>query len=61
MVDWNRLVKAVLCTTTLLGVCIIIALLPNKVLLALVVMIFVCALTFAFYKAIGEVSDKDNE
>ena len=53
--------KAVLCTTTLLGVCIIIALLPNKVLLALIVMIFVCALTFAFYKAIGEVSDKDNE
>ena len=56
MVDWKRLGIAVLCTAILIGGIIVIINLPIKVLLALVPV----GLVFAFYKALGEASDKDN-
>lgn len=65
MIDWKRLGLAVLCTAILLsafGVCILLAFLPDKVLFALaVVAIIVCMIIPAFYKALGEVSDKDKD
>ena len=64
MINWKRLLMAVLCTAILLsafGVCILLAFLPNKVLFVLaVVAIIVCMIIPAFYKALGEASDKDN-
>ena len=57
MVDWKRLGIAVLCTAILVGGCIVIIHLPIKVFLALVLV----GLVFAFYKALGEASEKDNE
>lgn len=60
MIDWERLVKAVLYTTILFGMCIALALLPTKVLLVLAVVAFFLWIVFAIYKAIGEASDKDN-
>ena len=59
MIDWERLVIAVLCTAILLGVCIVLTLLPNKVLLVLAVVAFVCMIISAFYKTLGDNSDKD--
>jgi predicted benzoate:H+ symporter BenE len=59
MIDWERLVIAVLCTAILLGVCIVLTLLPNKVLLVLAVVAFVCMIISALYKALGDNSDKD--
>lgn len=61
MVDWERLVKAVFCTTILFGVCIAITLLPIEVFLVLVVVAFACMIIFLFYKAIGDISDKDKK
>ena len=60
MVDWNRLVKAVLCTTMLLGICIALACLPIKVLVVLAVVAFFLWFVFAIYKALGDNSEKDN-
>ena len=56
MVDWKRLLMAVLCTVGLLGGCIALIHLPIDVLLALVV----AGLVFSFYKALGDIQDKDN-
>ena len=61
MVDWERLVKAVFCTTILLGVCIVLTLLPNKVLLVLAVVAFVCMIISAFYKTLGDNSKNNKE
>ena len=64
MIDWKRLGIAVLCTAILLsafGVCILLAFLPDKVLFVLAVVAFVCMIISAFYKALGDNSDKDNE
>lgn len=55
MVDWERLVKAVFCTTILFGICIAIALLPIEVLLVLAVVAFFCAIVFAVYKTLGDI------
>ena len=55
MIDWERLVKAVLCTTILFGMCIAIACLPIDVLIVLAVVAFFCAFVFAFYKALGDI------
>ena len=57
MVDWKRLRIAVLCAATLIGGFIALIHLPIYVFLVLVAM----GLVFAFYKDLGEVSDKDNE
>lgn len=61
MVDWKRLVKAVFCTTILLGGCIALVLLPFNVLLALAVavVISICMIIFSLYKALGDNSKKD--
>lgn len=56
MVDWKRLGIAVLCAATLIGGCIALVHLPIYVFLTLVVVVLV----FSFYKALGEVLDKDN-
>lgn len=60
MVDWKRLGIAVLCTATLIGGFIVLINLPDYVFLALVVTAFACALVFAFYKALGDIQNKDN-
>lgn len=60
MVDWKRLGLAVLCTAILAGGCIVLVLLPISVLLALVIVAFVCMFIFLFYKALGDNSKKDN-
>ena len=60
MIDWGRLVKAVLCATILFGICIALALLPTKVLLVLAVVAFFLWIVFAVYKALGDNSEKDN-
>jgi len=57
MVDWKRLGIAVLCAAILIGGCIALVHLPIYVFLALVAV----GLVFAFYKALGEASEKDNE
>lgn len=57
MIDWKRLGIAVLCTAILVGGCIVIIHLPIEVFLVLIPV----GLVFAFYKALGEASDKDNE
>ena len=57
MVDWERLVNAVLCTAILISGIIFIINLPIYVFIALVVVILV----FSFYKILGDISDKDNE
>lgn len=57
MINWKRLLMAVLCAVTLIGGFIALIHLPNYVFLALVAV----GLVFAFYKALGEASDKDNE
>ena len=57
MVDWKRLGIAVLCAAILMGGFIALIHLPDYVFLALVPV----GLVFAFYKALGEVSDKDKD
>ena len=54
MIDWERLVKAVLCTTILFGMCIAIACLPIDVFLVLAVVAFFCAIVFVIYKILGD-------
>lgn len=60
MVDWERLVNAVLCTAILISGIIFIINLPIYAFLVLVITAFACALIFLFYKALGDSSDKDN-
>lgn len=57
MVDWKRLGIAVLCAAILMGGFIALVYLPIEVFLALVAV----GLVFAFYNALGEASEKDNE
>ena len=56
MIDWKRLGLAVLCAAILMGGFIALIHLPIEVFLALIPV----GLVFAFYKALGEASDKDN-
>lgn len=57
MVDWKRLGIAVLCAVILMGGFIALIHLPIYVFLVLVAV----GLVFSFYKALGDISDKDNE
>lgn len=59
MVDWERLVKAVLCTAIIISGIIFIINLPIYAFLVLVITAFVCALVFAFYILLGYILDKD--
>ena len=59
MIDWKRLGIAVLCTAILVGGCIVIIHLPIEVLLAFIVVAFVCALTLAFYMLLDDILEKD--
>ena len=54
MVDWGRLMKAILCTMVPICGVIFIINLPIYVLLALTIPTFVCLLIFLFYKALGD-------
>ena len=60
MVDWKRLVMAVLCAAALIGGSMGLTRFFPNVFLALVSVAFVCALTLAFYMLLGGISDKDN-
>lgn len=51
---------AVLCTVATYGGCIVLVLLPIRVLLASVIVAFVCMLIFLFYTALGDNSKKDD-
>lgn len=60
MINWKRLLMAVLCAVTLIcGSIALTRFFPN-VFLALVVVALVCALTLAFYMLLDDISDKDN-
>lgn len=50
MVNWKRLGLSVLCTAILLGGLEVLALLPLKVLLTLIVV----GLVFSFYRTLGD-------
>ena len=59
MINWKRLLMAVLCSAALIGGSLgLIRFFPN-VFLALVVVSFVCSLTLAFYMLLGDILDKD--
>jgi hypothetical protein len=64
MINWKLLLMAIVCTMILLdvfGVCIVLALLPNKVLFLLAVVAIVCMIISAFYKTLGDNSKKNRE
>lgn len=60
MINWKRFGIAVLCSAALIGGSMGLARFFPNVLLALVVVVFVCALTLAFYMLLGDISDKYN-
>lgn len=62
MIDWGRLGIAVLCTAILWGGCIVfIHLFSIDVFFALVIAAFVLMDIFLFYKALGDILDKDKK
>lgn len=59
MINWKRLLMAVLCAVALIcGSMVLTRFFPN-VILALIVVAFVCGLTLSFYMLLGDILDKD--
>lgn len=54
MINWKRLLMAVLCSAALIGAGTALTRFFPNVLLALVVVAFVCALTLSFYMLLGD-------
>lgn len=61
MINWKRLLIAVLCSAALIGAVTGLTRFFPNVLLALVVVAFVCALTLSFYMLLGDIFDKNKE
>lgn len=60
MINWKRLLMAVLCAVALIcGSMVLTRFFPN-VFLAFIVVVSVCALTLAFYRLLDDILDKDN-
>lgn len=60
MINWKRLLMAVLCAAALIGGGMGLTRFFPNVFLALVVVAFVCALTLSFYMLLGEITDLYN-
>ena len=60
MINWKRLLMAVLCSAALIGASTGLTRFFPNVMLALIVVAFVCGLTLSFYMLLGDILDKDN-
>ena len=60
MINWKRLLMAVLCAAALIGAGTGLTRFFHNVFLAFVVVAFICALTLSFYMLLGEISDLYN-
>ncbi len=59
MINWKRFGIAVLCAAALIGGSIVLTRFFPNVMLALIVVAFVCGVTLSFYMLLGDVLDKD--